>query len=759
MGSSARLSVPIAIQNNVASPGLNQETKVLNVTTNNVCGGATKNLKEFPIGQVSVTYKVSYKFFNRFNPLPYGYFPLNVGGRFSSTSMAEGKYGVKVEVLSVGQLSNSSALSAYEQKLSEGWEYTEKAGGIQPFSEWAGTFSSIAGKVLQAYNDYGAKDDIKNALIFDQTPLVFTKEFGELHQKISTMEQKIGRSYSTTLTSSLYASATPGVATITKDLGKTTTTADKFLSNFSVATYLLDEENPGPRIDEIGTFCDTYAIADGAGGQIRIHAEADGPAVRQKSLGLAEKCRAENAGIRNLMNYTPANWSVLRSQVDIMNQQMQRDQQQMFASRIMGASRGPFASWFGRGITAGATTNIGETSVTVAAYIPYINYGACQYDIYGGFSAQLGDGSDGKPIIQSVYCQFESKYVTVQNAAVQGFQLATNLVEFVGRQLFDKSKTNAQKQAETAEAVTTAVTNGVITPRQGDAILATSNSVATNFTTTPAQIIKDNIEGTDPNQRTPGGIGAPGANTNGQILNDVPVINGGIIGAAADTINQNQTVLPNKNPGGFTDNAITTTNVVPPALFPQHTPTPSPDAINSNVVETNLVINASSSNTIATTNTVVAYNPSDGTATNTTVVPGLKIPSIPNVPTNNLDEPSTNSYSIIPQVPLTQNVIIVVPENNVGTTPTFNGLGERVTSPSSTANGQQMNLTNGENGVAAPGTSNFLTSPSATVPNYFGPGPDAAHIRPGGFTSDALNTFQQNQMQGNGNVIFMEEDN
>ena len=135
----------------------------------------------------------------------------------------------------------------------------------------------------------------------------------------------------------------------------------------------------------------------------------------------------------------------------------------------------------------------------------------------------------------------------------------------------------------------------------------------------------------------------------------------------------------------------------------------------------------------------------------------MKIPSITNAPTNNLGETSTNSYSIIPQVPPTQNVIIVVPENIVGTTPTFNGLGERVTSPSFTANGQQLNLTNGENGIAAPGTANFLTSPSATVPNYFGPGPDAAHIRPGGFTSDALNTFHQNQMQGN--VIFMEEDN
>jgi len=283
-------------------------------TTNGGCGVQTMAPNELPLGKIKVSYRVLYKYFSRNKPLPYGYVELNIPTYRGGT--INGSWGVSVEIINVTDITPASFDD--DKNFEDAWKYSQSQLSAESREDWEGNFSSVKTKLVAAYNDNSAADIIKNALIVDQTPLIYTREFANEHAKLACLEEcPLGQSYEyrATLTSTLNVSCSPALRGYTRSLGKGKgQAADRILIRMGEIREqgILVGEGP-PTLKELAVFCDTYAFADNGIGNLRVFPN---PPVKESLINeINAKFSANTPAHNNLFNYTPENLVDLRNGV------------------------------------------------------------------------------------------------------------------------------------------------------------------------------------------------------------------------------------------------------------------------------------------------------------------------------------------------------------------------------------------------------------------------------------------------------------
>ena len=474
-------------------------------------------------------------------------------------------------------------------------------------------------------------------------------------------------------------------------------------------------------------------------------------------LSLEQMNRNRNAALNTLYNTTPANWSVVYQDNESNLVRAIRNGSVQLARTLTGDKQFSSLAIGGTGFQIGYVgTTSGGTHFRTGVEVGTINSFSSKFDIEVGVLMILGTGEDGKPIVSSVDIIAKSKYVTLEQAAIAGFRAARYLIEYIGRQVNDRSKPTAQKLAETKAAIDEAVVKKEVTPEQAASMKKTADSVAANFKDTAGQTMGQVLTGTN---TTTNGVGAPSTNNNFQYYDGPNIVDGGIIGRTAVATNQIQTTSNVVNPGSSMTNPatattadVTNTTSVPPSLAPNTTPTPDPSTINASNSEVTNVVVGSSSGTIATTNTIAAYNP-DGTTTNVTTTVALNLPSSTNVPVNHVSDPSNVAVTQLPTYGITNTVTyIVTPAGTV--TPTL-GATSQANNPSFAANLNLLPITVSDTGATAPGGAAALITFPIDLPTYFGPGFNGNPLQSDGTTSALWDIFRQVNSPG---YIFITDD-
>lgn len=701
-------------------------------TTNGGCGVQTLGPNELPLGKVQVTYRVSYKYFSKNNPPPYGYVELNIptyrGG------VRDGNWAVITEVLNVTDITPASFDD--DKNFEDAWKYSQSQLPEESKEDWEGDFSSVKPKLVAAYNDNSAAENIKNALIADQTPLIFTPEFANVHAQVSSYKSiPVGKTYvyRETLTSTLNVSCSPGLRGYTRSLGKGKgEAADRILIR-------MGEEQPNmegpPTLKELAVFCETYAFADNGIGNLRVF-----PRLPQASTLIDQinaKFSADIPAHQKLLNFTPDNLVDIRNQVPNLAGGLSKETMGLALSRFQGGGGGGGVSFRSKALFVGGQVgNIGETAIFGETRIPYLNNDATRFDIAVGTVLSLGTGADGKPLVEAVRIGVESKHITVQKGAQVAMRLSVQTVEKVGQLLFSKSKTTAVKTAEAKAAVTNAVTNGLITTNQGVQTNAfidgLSNGITNGGGNTPSQIITNGLVGTNGAYRPPSDYnglsfgGLPGTNTGGLIIQGngqlVPNPNGGIIDNLGNGLNNAQTnLIPGLNPGPQTGGSYSN-NPVPDSLELVNTNNPGASQIPSNGAQ-NILTNTLVGGGLASNgSTLEIRNPDNGTSTNLTPDPGELLDhatNSPHVPEDEYQQPNQFMPTPLPGYGGVNTIYLTGP--NAPTTPSF-GFTDRVQTPESTTDSKKITLPSNGAGAVAPGYG--LGGVLEGLPSVFGPMPN-----------------------------------
>ena len=703
-------------------------------STNGGCGVQTLGPNELPLGKVQVSYRVSYKYFSNNKPSPYGYVDLNIptyrGG------VKDGNWAVKIEVNNVTDITPASFDD--DKNFEDAWKYSQSQLPAENREDWEGNFSSVKPKLVAAYNDNSAADSIKNALIGDQTPLIFTPEFANEHAKVACYKNiPVGKTYvyNATLTSTLNVSCSPGLRGYTRSLGKGKgEAADRILIR-------MGEEQPNmegpPTLTELAVFCDTYAFADNGIGNLRVF-----PRLPQASTLIDQinaKFSADIPAHQKLLNFTPNNLVDIRNRAPVLAGGLSKETMGLALGRFQGGGGGGGVSFRSKALYVGGQLgNIGETAIFGETRVPYLNNDATKLDIAVGAVLSLGTGADGKPLVSAVRIGVESRHVTVQKGAQAAMRLSVQTVEKVGQLLFSKNKTTAVKTAEAKAAVTNAVTNGIITTNQGVQTNAfidgLTNGITNGGGNTPSQIITNALVGTNPSYRPPSDYnglsfgGLPGTNTGGAIVQGngqlVPTQNGGIVNDVAVGLNNAQTnLIPGINPGPQTGGSLTN-NPVPDSLELVNTSNPPASEVPSNGAQNILTNSFVGAGVAGTGGTVTIRDPNAGTSTNVVVGPGQFVSDATNSP--HVPRPENNQTNLFGPTPMPgytppNLVYVTVTGPNTSKTPTW-GITDEVPTPETTTDGKKITPPSEGNGGVGPGygMGGFLEN----LPSVFGPMPN-----------------------------------
>ena len=712
--------------------------------TNGGCGVQTMAPNELPLGKIKVSYRVLYKYFSRNKPLPYGYVELNIPTYRGGT--INGSWGVSVEILNVSNI--TPAYFDDDKNFEDAWKYSQSQLPIQDREDWQGSFSAIKSKLVAAYNDNSSAEYIKNALIADQTPLIYTREFANEHAKLTCLEAcPLGQSYEyrATLTSTLNVSCSPGLAQYTRYLGTGKgQAADRILIRMGERREegILVGEGP-PTLKELAVFCDTYAFVDNGIGRLRIFPNL--PVKESLINEINAKFSPSTPAHNNLFNYTPENLVDIRNQVPILAGGLSKTSMDCLLSTLQGGRGGGGGGGGGFSFRSkalyvgGQVGNIGETAIFAETRVPYLNNDATRFDIAIGVTLSLGTGADGRPLVEAVRIAIESRHITIQKGAQVAMRLSVQIVEKIGQLLFSKNKTTAVKAAEAKAAVDAAVANGTITKQQGDQTKALVDDLKTKIenggNNTPSQVITNALVGTnaayrpisDYNGLSLGGL--PGTNTGGAIVQGngqlVPTQNGGIVNDVAVGLNNAQTnLIAGINPGPQTGGSLTN-NPVPDSLELVNTNNPPASQVPSNGAQNILTNSFVGAGVAGTGGTVTIRDPNAGTSTNVVVGPGQFVSDA----TNNsphVPQPENNQPNLFGPTPVQgytppNLVYVTVTGPNTSKTPTW-GVTDEVDTPETTTDGKKITPPSKGNGGVGPGygIGGFLEN----LPSIFAPMPN-----------------------------------
>jgi hypothetical protein len=732
------------------------------------CNVQTLEPNELPLGKVTVTYKVTYKYVSRNKPTPYGWFELGIplyrGG------MKGGKFAIQTEILNVSDISPADFNDG--TNFEKAWNFAQSQLAPNEREGWEGNFSSVKPKLVAAYNNNNSAEIIKNALIQDQTPVVFTPEFANMHAVAVNYDKcPLGKgfTYVKTLSSKLNVSAAPVTRGITRSLGK-----GKGEVRDRIETKIYEEvprlEGP-PELKLLKAFCDTYVFADNAFGSLRIF---PGFPVAEKDSILA-KYTANNPARQKILNYKPNNLVELRDAVPNLTGAEARELMALRLSRFQGSSGGGLFSYRSKALYVGGQVgSIGETAVFVEGRVPPLNADKSQFKLGIGIVNQLGTGADGKAIVEATRIQIESSEVTVESGVRAALRLSVQVVEKVGQLCFSKNKTTAVKAAEAKAAVTNAVTNGIITTNQGVQTNAfidnLSNGISNGGNNTPSQILTNALVGTNGLYRPPSDYngltfgGLPGTNTGGLIIQGngqaVPNPNGGIIDNLGNALNNAQTNLPGINPGPQTGGSYSN-NPVPDSLGIVNTNNPAPGESNSNGAQNILTNSFVQAGVAGSGGTLEIRNPSDGTTTNVVVDPGELIShatNSPHVPQDEYQQP--NSFMPTPLPGYGGVNVIYITGPTTPTTPTT-GITSKVVITTETTDGKPTSVSQDQHGAVAPGYGlggvlQGLPTVFEYMPNII-PGSSSSSTEPGTTNSSLIDWLNTLPSAGNGSITITDE--
>ena len=699
--------------------------------TNAGCGVQVLTPNELPLGKINVSYRVSYKYFSKNKPLPYGYVELNIPTYRGGT--INGSWGVITEVLNVTDITPANFDD--DKNFEDAWKYSQSQLPEQDKEDWEGSFSSVKPKLVEAYNNNSAAENIKNALIEDQTPLIFTPEFANEHAKVTCLKEiPVGKTYvyNATLTSTLNVSCSPGLKGYTRSLGKSKgVPADRILTRMGEVQPNM--EGP-PTLKELAVFCDTYAFADNGIGKLRICPRL--PRAEDLLAQINEKYRTNIAAHNKLFNYRPDNLVDIRNAVPNLAGALSKETMALALGRFQGGGGGGGVSFRSKALYVGGPLgSIGETAIFGEARVPYLNNDATRFKFAIGATLSLGTGADGKPIVEAVRIGIESRDVTVQKGAQLALRTSVQVVEKVGQLMFSKNKTTQQKATEAKAAVTNALTNGIINSntaiQTNNFIDGLSNGITNGGHNTPSQVITNAFVGTNGLYRPPSDYngltfgGLPGVNTNGAIVPGnglVPTPDGGILDNVGAGLNNAQTnLIPGLNPGPQTGGNYNN-NTVPPSLELVNTNSPAPSLIPSNGAQNILTNTFVGGGLAGNGGTLTITDPNTGTSTNLTPDPGELIghaTNSPHVPEDEYQQPNPFMPTPMPGYQPPNLIFITGPEGP--TTPSF-GFTDRVETPGNTTDSKKITLPSDGNSAVAPGYG--LGGVLENLPSVFGPMPN-----------------------------------